>query len=106
MAAARARVNVTPHSTAPLAPRVSVPTIPSKLPFDTFDVMSLELQEAAIIEDILYVLMVPYPMTTDDRDLKDNTFATTSPTITPVKLTVLEEQNSKSPLASTQVSVI
>jgi hypothetical protein len=58
MAAARAQVNVVHHSLAPLAPRVSVPPIPSKLPFDTFEGMSLELQEATIIEDILYVLMV------------------------------------------------
>ena len=56
--ATRAQVNVNSHSTSPLAPRVSVPPIPSKLPFDTFDGMSLELQEATVIEDILYVLMV------------------------------------------------
>lgn len=56
--ASRAQVSVNTHSTAPLAPRVCVPPVPPKLPFETFEGMSLELQEATIIEDILYVLMV------------------------------------------------
>jgi hypothetical protein len=51
-------VRINPHSSVPLAPRVTVPPIPAKLPFNSFDGMSLELQEATIIEDILYVLMV------------------------------------------------
>lgn len=59
--AARAQVNVVPHSSVPLAPRVIIPPIPSKLPLPSFDGMSLELQEATIIEDILYVAMVPPP---------------------------------------------
>jgi Gamma tubulin complex component N-terminal len=60
--AARAQVNVIPHSSVPLAPRVVIPPIPPKLPVQSFDGMSLELQEATIIEDILYVAMViPLP---------------------------------------------
>ena len=58
MVAARAQVNVVPHSSVPLAPRVVIPPIPSKLALPSFDGMSLELQEATIIEDILYVAMV------------------------------------------------
>jgi hypothetical protein len=58
----RAQVNIIPASTAPLAPRVFVPPIPPKLPLPTFEGISLELQEATIIEDILYVLMVPCPL--------------------------------------------
>jgi len=54
----RAQVNIVPASTAPLAPRVFISPIPSKIPLPTFDGLSLKLQEATIIEDILYVLMV------------------------------------------------
>ena len=58
MIAARAQVIIVPHCSAPLAPRVVVPPIPPKLSLPSIEGMSLELQEAAILEDILYVLMV------------------------------------------------
>lgn len=60
----RAQVNIISASTAPLAPRVFVPPIPPKLSLPSFEGISLELQEATIIEDILYVLMVSYPFPT------------------------------------------
>ena len=82
MVAARAQVNVVPHSSVPLAPRVIIPPIPPKLALPSFEGMSLELQEATIIEDILYVAMVPLPPAiAEKRALKDNIFDTTTHTI-------------------------
>jgi hypothetical protein len=88
----RAQVNVIPHSSVPLAPRVIVPPIPNKLPFDSFHGMSLELQEAAIIEDILYVFMVKSPIySLIYRVLKDNIFVITTHMTIPAKQIVSPE---------------
>jgi hypothetical protein len=88
---------------------VFVPPLPSKLPIDSFEGMSLELQEAAVIEDILFVLMAT-PNTRKvlmSRASKDNTSASTPiNTTTKTKLIDSPAPNSKSPLASIQVSVI
>jgi hypothetical protein len=95
----RAQVNIVPASPAPLAPRVFVPPIPTKLALPSFEGLSLELQEATIIEDILYVLMVSTSsrIILTSRALKVNTSAITTHTTIPTKLTVSPEQNSKSP---------
>jgi hypothetical protein len=71
--------------------------------------MSLELQEAAVIEDILFVLMVKplHKEILTSRASKGNTFASTLiNTITKTKLIDSPAPNSKSHLASIQVSVI
>ncbi|UNI21752.1 gamma tubulin complex Spc97/GCP2 subunit Alp4 [Purpureocillium takamizusanense] len=54
-------VTLLPHTTAPLAPRVSIPPLASAMPQalqpKPLADMSLELQEAAIVEDLLFVFM-------------------------------------------------
>ena len=66
--------------------------------------MSLELQEAAIIEDILYVFMVWTPVyVLTFRDLKANISVITTPMIIPAKQIVLPGQSLKLQLLSTQV---
>jgi hypothetical protein len=104
---ARAQVNVIPHSSVPLAPRVTVPPIPNKLPLDSFNGMSLELQEAAVIEDILYVFMVwtaMYVLTV--RDLKANISVITTRMIIQAKQIVLPGQSLKLQPVSIQVCEI
>jgi len=57
----RPEASLIPHTSAPLAQRVSNPPLASKAPSSllptTFNDMTLEEQEIAVIEDMLYVLM-------------------------------------------------
>jgi hypothetical protein len=101
----RAQVTMIPRSEAPLAPRVSIPPIPPKWPMASLEKMTLELQEATILEDILYVLMVHYSRFSYLilRDSKANTSDTTNLTIPQAKQTVSPVQNSESRLASIPV---
>lgn len=50
-----------PHTTAPLASRISIPPLASTVPQapqpKPLSELSLELQEAAIVEDLLFVFM-------------------------------------------------
>lgn len=51
-----------PPTTAPLASRISIPPLASQMPASKrptpLEQMSLELQEASILEDLLFVFMV------------------------------------------------
>ncbi|KAI9859944.1 MAG: hypothetical protein M1824_003532 [Vezdaea acicularis] len=55
------QVTLVPHTTAPLAPRTSNPPLASKAPQSLeprpLNQLSLELQEAVILEDLLFVFM-------------------------------------------------
>ncbi|KAF2182852.1 hypothetical protein K469DRAFT_711567 [Zopfia rhizophila CBS 207.26] len=55
------QASLVPHTTAPLASRISIPpralTAPSSLLPQPLDQLSLEAQETAIIEDLLFVFM-------------------------------------------------
>jgi hypothetical protein len=107
MKAARTQVNIAPHSLSPLAPRVSIPPIPPKLPLDSFDGMSLELQEATILEDILYVLMVnEFHDYLTDRVSRDSISVFMNLTILRVKPSGWLAQSSKLHPVSIQVFVI
>ncbi|KAI1106956.1 Spc98 family-domain-containing protein [Jackrogersella minutella] len=61
MAAWEPIVNLTPHTSAPLALRISIPPLashaPQSLQPQPLNDLSLEAQEAAIIEDLLFVYM-------------------------------------------------
>jgi hypothetical protein len=105
---ARAQVQVLPHSTAPLAPRVTIPPIPSKLPLPTFQGMSLELQEAVIIEDILFVLMAYIRMNIRliQRASKENISVITKNTTIQMNSIDFLAHNLELQLALTPVSLI
>ncbi|KAI9839293.1 MAG: hypothetical protein M1819_003288 [Sarea resinae] len=55
------RASLVPHTTAPLAPRISVPPLASEAPQSLqprpLNQLSLEAQEAAVLEDLLFVFM-------------------------------------------------
>src|SRR5271156_187654 len=102
---ARAQVTIIPPSAAPLAPRVAIPPIPPKWPMESLEKMTLELQEATILEDILYALMVHYLLFFGlmARASKGNTSDTMNHTTPQAKPTVSQVQNSESHLVSIQV---
>lgn len=107
-----------PPTTAPLASRISIPPLASQMPPSKrpppLEHMNLELQEASILEDLLFVFMACFlqsrascslPSTDthyeSTRATKVNTSASTKPTILHSSPTVLRAPHSRLPPAST-----
>ena len=85
-------VSLIPHSTAPLAPRVSQPLLaknaPEVLEPQPLQTMNMEAQEDALLDDLLYVFMGyegEYVRFHDEYDLSDERARLTGPMFVPLQ---------------------